>query len=269
MPHSYIENEKTIRQLKISDAAGKIPLPNFDLLKISGPFQSVNEFFETSFFNFGELLNMTSTTPDSCVLDYGCGLGRLAIPFSLYLRNGHYVGIDANLTSLEHCKKSFAENDKLKFMHFDLYSKMYNQAGKGFSMLGSTELEMKFDICFLFSVFTHVLPENTNELLEFIFKVLKPGGEMLATFFLLNEHSLAEIMAGRATRKFPFEYGEARIDNKNVPEGAVAYFQDDVLKRLTNTGFSDPFVIPGGWSRAPQQFHMPHQDIIICRKLSS
>ena len=155
MSYSYIENEKITRQLKESIAADKIPLPHFDLLKISGPFKSVREFFEASFYSFGQLLNMTSTHPDSCVLDYGCGLGRLAIPFSLYLRNGRYLGIDTNLTSLEHCKKSFADNDKLKFMHFDLYSKMYNQAGKGFSMLGSKNLEMKFDTCFLFSVHSH------------------------------------------------------------------------------------------------------------------
>ncbi len=109
-------------------------------------------------------------------------------------------------------------------MHVDLYSKMYNKSGKGFYLLESTRLARKFDTCFLFSVFTHVLPENINELLEFIFMALNPGGEMLASFFLLNERSLAEINAGRAIRKFAFEHNGARIDNIDVPEGAVAHF---------------------------------------------
>jgi SAM-dependent methyltransferase len=266
MSSSYIENEKIVKHLKEFALTSNVPLPEFDLLKISGPFQSVNQFLDSSFSNFAELLNMTSINPDSRVLDYGCGLGRLAIPLSLYLRNGRYVGIDTNLTSLGHCKKAFSENEKLDFMHFDLYSKKYNQTANGFSIPDPKELSMTFDTCFLFSVFTHVLPENISELLDFIFKALHPGGEMLATFFLLNERSLAEIGAGRATRKFPFEYGSARIDNENVPEGAVAYYQDDILKLLSTVGFSDTFIIHGGWAKAPQQFHTPHQDIIICKK---
>ncbi len=263
---TYIENEKVIRQLRENAVVGELPLPEFELLRISGPFKSTQHFLESSFIEFGQLLNMTSINPGSNVLDYGCGLGRLAIPFSLYLKNGSYLGIDTNLTSLEHCRKTFSGNDKFEFMHVDLYSKVYNKSGKGFSLLESTKLARKFDTGFLFSVFTHVLPENINELLEFIFMALNPGGEMLATFFLLNDRSLAEVNAGRATKKFAFEHNGARTDIEDVPEFAVAYFQDDILKRLASVGFSDPFIIQGAWANAPQQFHKPHQDIMVCRK---
>ncbi len=85
---SYVENEKVIRQMRESAVVSKIPLPEFELLRISGSFRSTQHFFESSFIEFGQLLNMTSISPGSNVLDYGCGLGRLAIPFSLYLKNG-------------------------------------------------------------------------------------------------------------------------------------------------------------------------------------
>lgn len=266
MSTKFIENEKIIKNLRAYSTTKKIPLPDPELLRISGNFKSVNEFFNSSFTTFHEILNLLPLHPDANVLDYGCGLGRIAIPFSLYLKNGSYCGIDTNLASLEHCMSAFSGDNRFEFRHLDLYSKMYNETGQGFSLLESKEFEQRFDVSFLFSVFTHILPENIDALLRFIFNALKPGGEMLATFFLLNPRSLAEIKAGRAHRKFAFEYNGAQIDNINVPEGAIAYFQNDVLDRLSRVGFSVDFISYGMWAKAPQQFHNHQQDFIICKK---
>lgn len=199
------------------------------------------------------------------MLDYGCGLGRLALPFAQLLRGGGYVGIDTHRPSIEHCRRAFRDYRNFEFLHVDLHSRMYNERGGSFDQLGALKLDARFDVAFLLSVFTHVLPENFNSLTEFLYRSLKPGGTLLASFFLLNETSLGHIAQGKTKWKFAFEHNGARVNNSMVPEGAVAYPQNDVLRRLTQAGFREPYVSHGHWGGA-RPVLMHGQDYIVCDK---
>ena len=263
----YRAIERTVRTLRSSPVVDQVRLPREDQLKLSGPFASRETFLETGFASLGELLHMTDLHTGSRVLDYGCGLGRLALPFAAFLDGGSYVGIDANRESYDHCVDAFADFESHRFEFVNLQSEMYNPDGHEHGELNDSAFDSEFDLAFLYSVFTHVLPADIDGLLSYLFAALKPGGEVFTTFFLLNEWSLAQIDAGVSKRAFPFAYGEARINNQNVPEGAVAYDETDVLRRFDQAGFGDVFVSHGRWSGPRERgFHPHHQDIIIARK---
>jgi hypothetical protein len=66
-------------------------------------------------------------------------------------------------------------------------------------------------------------------------RVLKPGGRMLVTFFLLNDESLSLIDEGKAQVTFHEDFGTHRATSKELPDGDVALrvaFNEDLALRL-------------------------------------
>lgn len=120
-----------------------------------------------------------------------------------------------------------------------------------------------FDLAFLFSVFTHVLPEGCDFLLRFINQQLSRPGEIFASFFLLNDEVQKATGAGKSYRKFAAHDGNSRIDNPSIPEGAVTYYEADIQERFSKAGFSDVETQYGKWSRNPDSWVW--QDIIVAK----
>lgn len=245
--------------------ASNLELPDEKWIRQSGPFKSVQHFFDSSFQNFRELLYFTNITPTHKVLDYGCGLARLAIPMSGYMRyeEGSYCGVDTDKNCIKRNKRVFGHLPNFKFHNVDIYSKMYNRKGQDYQVLLEKNFGGPFDLAFLFSVFTHVLPEDCDFLLKFLKSQLSNSGEIFTSFFLLNEATQEAIDSGNAHRKFATSYGNARIDNPKVPEGAVAYYKTDVLERFTRAGFSEIEIHYGKWRGNVDSWVW--QDIIIAK----
>lgn len=253
---------KILKQVR-SKVSSDFSLPDEDWIKQSGPFKSAEAFFNSSFNNFGELLRYTDIKPDSRVLDYGCGLGRLAIPLSAYLAGpqGSYRGIDTDADCIARNQEIFAGYPNFDFEHVNLYSKMYNKEGQAFETLAGRDFGGPFDLAFLFSVFTHILPEHCDLLLQILRAQLCNTGQVFSSWFLLNEDTERAIKAGTASRKFAFKHGAARIDHPKVPEGAVAYFESDVLERFARAGLADVRIEYGDWRG--KQGNNVWQDIIV------
>ena len=245
--------------------AARLELPDESWIRQSGPFPSVKHFFDSAFKNFEELLEFTELGPTSQVLDYGCGLARLAIPMSGYLdpEHGRYCGVDTDAACIERNRRVFNAHPNFRFEHIDIYSKMYNLKGGDFSKLLDSEFGGPFDLVFMFSVFTHILPEHCDLMLEFLRSQLKAGGQLFCSWFLLNERTQAAIDAGQAHRRFASNHGPARIDNPEVPEGAVAYFEEDVMERLAAAGFTNVRVHWGKWRGCFDSWVW--QDIVVVR----
>jgi SAM-dependent methyltransferase len=258
--------DKEIESIKQKAGSG-LELPDEEWIRQSGPFNSVQHFFDSSFQNFRELLYFTNITPTQRVLDYGCGLARLAIPLSNYLTKteGSYCGVDADQDCIARNKRVFGHLPNFEFHHVDIYSKMYNRTGRDYKVLLDKDFGSPFNLVFLFSVFTHVLPEDCDFLLNFLGSQLCRPSEVFASFFLLNDETQEAINAGKAHRKFATNYGNVRIDNPNVPEGAVAYYESDIVDRLTRAGFSDIRIHYGKWRGNIDSWIW--QDIIVLKML--
>ena len=156
-------------------------LPTLERLRQSGPFKSQDQFVNSSLLSFTELLRLTNLRRDSRVLDYGCGLGRLCIPLQAFLKDeGSYVGVDTDASCISYLD-DLHDRSNFTFHHVDIFTSMYNADGHTMSpALDQLDLGDPFDLAFLFSVFTHVLPGDMDPLLSFLKKSLKPGGQVMA-----------------------------------------------------------------------------------------
>lgn len=112
-------------------------------------------------------------TPQSRMLDVGCGSLRGGVHFIKYLETGRYFGIDASPEILgagrEELKKHNLADKKPTLELMDDF---------GFPRLNQT-----FDYALAQSVFTHLPLNNIMLCVMNMEKVLAPGGKFYATFF--------------------------------------------------------------------------------------
>lgn len=264
LPGDTQEIDELCKSLR-ENIAPDLELPDDEWTLQSGPFRSSQHFFDSSFQNFKELLYYTSLTPNHRVLDYGCGLGRMAIPLSAYLNanSGSYCGVDTDSDCISRNQRAFRAYKNFRFVHADIYSTMYNRHGGSYTELLKHNLGQPFDLAFLFSVFTHVLSRDCDFLLKFLKSQLVESGEIFTSWFLLNDETQKAIDTGLSDTKFMHTHDAARIDNLEVPEGAVAYYEQDVLERFERAGFKDVRVHYGMWRGCVESW--VYQDIILAR----
>ena len=113
-----------------------------------------------------EILIQFGLRKDGYVIDVGCGSGRLAKPLSQYLV-GKYLGIDI-VPELVDYARYLVQHPDWRF-----------EIAKGLSI---PEEDSRADIVCFFSVFTHLLHEQTYVYLQEAKRVLKPGGKIIFSF---------------------------------------------------------------------------------------
>jgi SAM-dependent methyltransferase len=117
------------------------------------------------------------------VLDIGCGCGKMA-RFLVVHPNLDYLGLDAFRPAVDWCIEAFgiAYGDRFKFIHLDVYSKLYNQNGK--PITDETRLPIEDGATHMVicgSLFTHLLEHEFHIYLREIARALAKGGRMLAS----------------------------------------------------------------------------------------
>ena len=113
-----------------------------------------------------ETLKYFGLKEDAYVIDVGCGSGRLAKPLSRYL-TGRYLGIDIIPELVEYAQRIVARSD----WQFEV--------GQGLSI---PEKDGAADVVCFFSVFTHLLHEQSYVYLQEAKRVLKPEGKIVFSF---------------------------------------------------------------------------------------
>ncbi len=203
--------------------------------------------------------------PGHDVLDVGSGIGRKAMPLTTYLRpDARYEGFDINPVGVRWCRETITPRyPNFRFQLADVHNDYYNPGGRQRASEYAFPFDDDaFDFVFLGSVFTHMVPAEVENYIAQIARVLRPGGRMLATFFLLDPVAEAGIGAGRAVYDFRFAREGHRVVDADDPEYAVAYAEADVLAMLARAGLElAPPVHHGSWSgRAGAE---SFQDIVV------
>jgi ubiquinone/menaquinone biosynthesis C-methylase UbiE len=108
------------------------------------------------------------------VIDVGCGSGRLAFQLKEFLK-GNYVGIDVIPELYEYAEKISGRADW----------RFYKAPG-----LAIPEPDASADYVTFFSVFTHLLHEESYKYLQEAKRVVKPGGRIIFSFleFAVPDH---------------------------------------------------------------------------------
>lgn len=214
------------------------------------------------------LIDPGGLSPDDRVLDVGCGIGRMAVPLTKYLdAGGSYEGIDIVPEGIEWCQNEITtRSPNFRFTLADVYNKQYNPTGK----FKASEYvfpyeDDSFDFTFLASVFTHMLPEEVDNYLSEIARVLKGGGRCLITFFLLNQESLALMESGASTIVFKHALDGCRVKERGTPEVAVAYPEDTIRTLYQRYGLEiEEPIHYGAWPGRRER--LGYQDIVVASK---
>jgi SAM-dependent methyltransferase len=230
-----------------------------------GDFESIGQEFKQYFIDLADL------KPDECILDVGCGIGRMAVPLTSYLSSeGRYHGFDIVKKGIAWCQTHISSRFvNFSFQHVDVFNANYNPRGS----IQAKELRLPFpaeffDFVFLTSVFTHMMPADLENYLSEISRVLKQGGRCLITFFLLNEESAALIASGRSALDFRFEMDEFRVIDSNNPEAAIAFKEDFITGLFARNGLSVALPIHyGSWCKREQ--FLSYQDVVLAKKPGS
>lgn len=228
-----------------------------------GDFLRIGEHF------FGHFTRLCDLKCNERVLDVGCGAGRLAVPLTSYLSDeGSYEGFDVVPAGIEWCTDQIASRyPNFRFQLADVHSSKYNPSGSTEAAEYTFPYEDdQFDFVFATSVFTHMWPDETHRYICEIARVLKRGGRILVTFFLLNDESLALIDEGKAQVTFHEDFGTHWATSKELPDGdvalRVAYKEDLALRLHREAGLRiRPPIHYGRWP-GRQEF-LSFQDLIV------
>ncbi len=156
----------------------------------------------------------------------GCGIGRKTLFLTGYFSTrGAYEGIDIVKPGVDWCSRKISSKyPNFRFQLIDVYNKYYHPAGKQrASDYRFPFPDGSFDFVTLGSVFTHMLPKDTENYLAEVRRVLKSEGRCLISWFLLNPESDGLIRSSKSTLNLTFHVeGVCRTMNPANPESASA-----------------------------------------------
>jgi SAM-dependent methyltransferase len=179
-----------------------------DYWTVVGP-STREEFDRLSGVKLKHLIDL-GLTPDSHLLDVGCGTGQVAVAAERFLSDrGSYFGTDLGEEAITFCRKTF------------------RRPNFSFAVNGMTTVPdpgTRFDLACLFSVFTHTYPDETVLLLADIKRLLARGGKIVADVFT-----------------------SPLTDRYTGNRGAVELNRDHFLRLVALTGLSTEVAFSGPW----------------------
>jgi SAM-dependent methyltransferase len=164
---------------------GVIPLPPQNL-RAAGQLFAEDEAFLARARRDVELLRIhTGLGEDSSLLDFGCGVGRLAIGLkSTGIDIRFYLGVDVRSDVIAWARRHLAD-ERFRFVRVNSRNERYNSNGSAYRRLPAPSESM--DILYAYSVFSHMLAVETRAYVSEIARVLRPGGFAFLTAFVEDD----------------------------------------------------------------------------------
>lgn len=209
-------------------------------------------------------INLCDLKPSGQVLEVGSGSAKIAICLTQYLdQNGSYHGLDIQNDAIDWCQRKISTRySNFHFQKIKVFNAFYNRHESTLASAYKFPFEdNSFDLVVLGSVFTHMLPDDMQNYLQEIHRVLKPNGKALITYFLLNTESV-ELLDRSST--YPHKLGRCRVEDPLCPEQVIAHPEDEVLQSYEKLGLKIIRKIYGNWCGRPNNEAI--QDVIISVK---
>lgn len=181
----------------------------------------------------GYLRDLAGLNAHESLLDYGCGVGRMALPLTSWLR-GSYLGVDVDLRCINWCVHHITPtHPNFRFVRLDIRNARYNPRGRIEPLDVRLPLETA-DVVVAASVFTHLRMADTVHLLGELGRVATRG--LISAYVLDTEDP-----------RLPVRDGPARYANTEVPEEMVGYEREWFENALRAAGFDSIACLPGRW----------------------
>jgi SAM-dependent methyltransferase len=218
-------------------------------------------------FDAGEL------TPDGRVLDIGCGPGRIAAQLTRQLEAGSYEGFDIEPRSIRWCQGRIStRHPSFRFQLADIRNAQYNPTGSQEAHAYSFPYpDREFDLALAASLFTHMRPREIERYVSEAARVLKPGGRLLASYFLLNEDTERQLadsrrkVLGEEQRDGGVPYRSGSGD-PSTPEHMIVIFERDIRELYAGAGLEVESVRYGKWCGRPHAYLGFGQDLVVARR---
>ncbi len=191
--------------------------------------------------------------PEHSVVEVGCGVGRDAIQLTSVLSaRGRYHGVDIIRPSIEWCQRNITPRfPNFTFAFVDVLSPIHNPLGR----LKVQEVQLfvpdtSVDRILLQSVFTHMFRHDVVHYLREFRRILKQGGKVFASLFVLDDETLAMSRASGGPFRFEHPYGPGSwINDLTYPESSVGYSLEALDEMLAGAGlgWAEP-LHRGAWS---------------------
>ncbi len=227
----------------------------------SGDYVKTGNLFLKFFIEHCNLL------PNNKVLDIGSGIGRIARPLTSYLLpDGSYEGFDLVDSGVNWCKKNISKQfPNFNFQKVNLYNDLYTSKGENAEKFVFPYNDEEFDLVFLVSVFTHMLPDEVDNYMKEIHRVLKKGGKCLATFFVINNNSLSLSKSNKF--RFDISFGNYYLMDEKVQSANVAFKEEFIVDKLiAQNSLTLNKIIYGYWASGKVSDKISFQDVVIIEK---
>lgn len=121
------------------------------------------------------------------ILDVGCGTRFSAYMINHYVPVKSYTGIDVNGEIISFLQAEASPlNARFRYAHWPVQNALYNPEGAPLPLQENLPISGQFDVIWLFSVFTHLNPEDASAMLRILRKYIAPNGKLIFTCRINN-----------------------------------------------------------------------------------
>jgi SAM-dependent methyltransferase len=231
------------------------------------PNEPVSHYYRWIWEYLAYLPLLCDAERESKILEIGCSHGRTSRGLLHMIRSpGSYSGFDIVRPQIEQATKlitSMAPN--FQYLHADIYSRNYNPEGK----VSAEEFifpydDSVFDCVYAASVFTHLMPKETEHYFKQTGRVLKETGKALFSFFVLDYYNGAGTTIS-SNYEFNHRYGEDSevcIRDPKYPDAVIAYSEKRIREYAAQAGLRVIRIVKGLWSNNPGTA-VNEQDLVV------
>jgi len=120
------------------------------------------------------------------ILDIGCGVRFTQTILNRDIPIGTYTGID-NFKPLIDFLQAEVRDPRFTFAWWDVHNGQYHPDGRAMTSYDALPVTGEFDIIWLFSVFTHLVPEDSRALLKLMRRYSRDDGALVFTAFITDD----------------------------------------------------------------------------------
>lgn len=219
---------------------------------------------DQNFVNF--VIQQTQLQSQSRVLEIGCGVGRLALSIADHVKEGHYDGLDVDYKSIDWCRTHLSTPTQNNCQFHQLLQESQQVESNGFrlSKVRFPYEDEQFDVVYSTTTFVHLPPDEVQQYLAEISRVLKKNGCCLLMFFLWNQLIEQMIKNKKTNLKSTTHHEHYKSMTNYANESANAFHENTVYQWHQQANLTINEVVYGRWSGSSEE--MIYKDGIVSHK---